>query len=92
MLMNLRRTLTGRIARLEQRMGKIESPKFIIVCDPVEAERRARLAPGERIVTDWYSDVDGFVLARERLTTDYADQGRRCEPVVTWSRLITWKS
>ena len=90
--MNLRRTLAGRIARLEQLSGRTALPKFMIVCDTIEPDRRARLAPGERIVTDWTSDVDGFVLARERLTTDRADQGRRCEPVVTWSRFITWKS
>lgn len=90
--MDLRRTLAGRIARLEQRLGRIALPKFIVVCDRIEPERRARLAPGARIVTDWDSDVDGFVVARERLTTDPGDPGRRCEAVITWSRFITWKS
>jgi hypothetical protein len=90
--MNLRSTLAGRIARLEQHLGKIELPKFIIVCDPVDAERRVRLAPGERIVTDVESDLDGFVVARKRITMDTKDHGLRSEPMVTWSRFITWKS
>jgi hypothetical protein len=68
--MELRRTLAGRIARLEQRLGRIELPKFIVMCGPIEAERRVRLAPGERIVMDYHSDVDGYVLAREHITTE----------------------
>ena len=90
--MELTRILAGRIARLEQRLGRIELPKFIVMCGPIEAERRGRLAPGERMVTDWYSDVDGYVLARECITTDPADDGRRSEPLVTWSRFLSWKS
>lgn len=89
--MELRRTLAGRIARLEQRLGR-ELRKFIVMCGPIGAERRVRLAPGERIVTDYYSDVDGFVLARGRITTDPADEGQRSEPVVTWSRFLSSKS
>jgi hypothetical protein len=90
--MELRRTLAGRIARLEQRFGRVELRKFIVMCGSIGAERRVRLAPGERVVTDYYSDVDGFVLARERITTDPADEGRRAEPVVTWSRFLSSKS
>ena len=90
--MELRGSLARRIARLEQRLGGIEMPKFIVMDRPIEAERRAHLAPGERIVIDWYSDVCGWVSARERITTDPEDQGQQGEPTFILPRSMKRKS
>jgi len=62
--MDFRRTLRGGVARLEQRSVKTEMPKLVVVCDTVGAERRVLVAPGTRIVTDWYNDVDGYLSVR----------------------------
>lgn len=87
----MKRDLLRRMTRLETRFGALDAPKFILLMDGNAQEPCKSLAPGERIVIDWYSDVDGFVLARERITTDPADDGRRCEPTVTWSGRIRWR-
>jgi hypothetical protein len=90
--MSVRADLTRRLARLEQRRGRIELPKLILICNAITPERRLSLAPGERVVTDWSTDVDGFVVGSERITTQPGDDGRRCDPVITWSGSISWVS
>jgi hypothetical protein len=90
--MELSRSLSRRIAKLEQRLWYVEMPKFIVLCTNITKERRDHLAPGERIVVDWLSDVDGFANAIERITTEPEDQGRRCPEVITWSRWVRWIS
>jgi len=42
-------------------------------------ERRKNLAPGERVVKDWFRDSGGYVSGQYRITSDPADQGRRCK-------------
>jgi hypothetical protein len=44
----------------------------------IPRERKQNLAPGERVVVDWYRSVPGMLLGRERIATDPADQGRKC--------------
>jgi hypothetical protein len=75
----MRRDLERRLARLEQGQGAGHILRTIRVTDYIDEARRKALAPGERIVLDWYSDVDFGVLARERITTDPVDEGHRCE-------------
>lgn len=87
----MRRDLLRRITRLETSSGHVRLPKFVLVTNSIAREQRESIAAGERIVIDWVNDVDGFVNARERITTDPADEGRRCEPIVTWSRRISWR-
>ena len=78
----MRRDLLRRLAKLEERDGPQALPllRTVWITDCIEEPRRTALAPGERIVLDWYSDVNFEVLARERITTDLCDEGRRCEP------------
>jgi hypothetical protein len=49
-----------------------------IITDYIDEQRREALAPGERVVLDWYRDVNFGVLARERITTD--SRGADCFP------------
>lgn len=88
--MSVRASLIRRLALLEQRCGRMEVPKFILICNRIEPERRRSLAPGEHIVTDWLSDVDGLVVGSERITTEPDDHGKQCDPVITWSHAISW--
>jgi hypothetical protein len=72
--------------RLMRRIGKLEalyaapkaarSPLVILV----EREQEGELAPGERAVEDWFRDSGSIVWARERVTTETEDVGRRCPP------------
>ena len=83
--------LARRLRRLELRHAIVEIPKFVVGTTTIDAERRASLTAGERIVWDWVSDMDGFVVARERITCYPADQGLRCTPVTTWTSSYRWK-
>jgi hypothetical protein len=53
-------------------------PPLVVVVYHMEAERRKQLAAGERIVQDWFRNDHQFVLARERITSQADDFGRRC--------------
>lgn len=69
---------------LMKRIGKLEAlyvtPK--LVRSPlvmlVDSEQKHELAPGERVVEDWFRDCGSIVWARERVTTQTEDVGRRC--------------
>ena len=78
----MRRDLLRRLAKLEERRpNPLPLLRTVCITDFIEEPRRKTLAPGERIVLDWYSDVNFEVLARERITSDPCDQGHRCEPI-----------
>jgi hypothetical protein len=53
----------------------IRSPLVMLVDEP---ERE--LACGERVVEDWFRDCGPIAWARERVTTEKEDGGRRCPP------------
>jgi hypothetical protein len=77
----MNKNLLRRLARLE-RWTPPEGPRWptmVWMMNPMDEGARAALAPGERIVDDWYRDLYGVVWARERITTDPSDPGRRCE-------------
>ncbi len=77
------------LRRLEARMRKLESslksrghpPCSGIGCvmHGASMERQKNLAPGERVVTDWFRDSIGFVHGQYRITSNPNDQGRRCK-------------
>jgi hypothetical protein len=72
--------------RLIKRIGKLEAlyATSKLVRSPlvmlVERNQQAELAPGERVVEDWFCDCGSIVWARERVTTETEDVGRRCPP------------
>ena len=75
----MRRDLVRRMVQLEERYRSTEEwPAFVVVCNGIEPERRNRLAANERIVQDWFRNDNQFVLARERITSEAGDEGRRC--------------
>jgi hypothetical protein len=75
----MRKDLLRRMAQLEQRSRPREpGPPFVVVVNSLEAERRNQLAAGERIVQDWFRNDHQYVLARERITSQADDRGRRC--------------
>jgi len=74
------RGLERRLARLEQRLGPIDLPGFVVVVKATYRKQRDSLAPDERIVHDWFRRDNGYVLARERSTANPDDEGQRCEP------------
>ena len=75
----MRRSLLKRIDRLE---ALYAAPKLI--CSPivmlVDGELQTTLAPDERVVEDWFRDCGAIVWARQRVTTEADDRGRRCAP------------
>ena len=76
----MNRELLRRVERLERRTPhEPRWPTMVWMMDPLDQGIRAALAPGERIVDDWYRDLYGVVWARERITTNPTDQGQRCE-------------
>ena len=75
----MRRDLQRRLERLERRQDEVGIPLFIVITHSIDEQRRIALRADEHIVLDWYNNVDGHVLARERLSHDFADEGRRCE-------------
>lgn len=73
------RNLIRRIGNLEALYAtprRARSP--LVLC--VEREGEAELAPGERMVQDWFRDCGSIVWARDRVTAQAADGGRRCSP------------
>ena len=73
------RSLTQRIGKLEALYAapkQIRSPLVMLV----ERALETALAPGERVVEDWFRDRGSMVWARERVTTETEDSGRRCPP------------
>jgi hypothetical protein len=73
------RNLIRRIDRLERLWSAPERARSPLVL-LVESEHDTILAPGERIVQDWFRHCGSMVWARERVTTETADEGRRCPP------------
>jgi hypothetical protein len=75
------KTLSQRLDWLEIRLqGTKHWPVMIWMMEPIERSRRKALAPNEHIVEDWYRDFHDIVWARQRIATDPADGGQRCEP------------
>lgn len=74
------KTLSQRLLRLETHFQSTPRwPVMLWMMGQIERSRRKALAPNERIVQDWYRDFYDIVWARERITTDPADGGQRCE-------------
>lgn len=69
-----------RLQDLETRLIPRECPSCVFVMQPVDPRRRENLAQGERIVMDYFRHDGQLISAAERITTDPADAGRRCEP------------
>jgi len=81
--LTMKKDLLRRLDRLEQRIGSIDLPRMVIATMIDETG----LAPGERVVEDWLTDIDGWVTAELRVTSDPNDQGKRCTPVVSpWAK------
>lgn len=75
----MRRDLLRRIQRLEAGFRSNEPwPSLVVVVRSIESEQRNQLTAGERIVQDWFRNDNHLVLARERVTTEADDMGRRC--------------
>lgn len=81
----MRKDILRRLKRLEQRIGPEEWPLYVVIlasdpeeADPIGAKEPASLGPDERIVVDWIRNDEPYVLARERITSDPSDMGRRC--------------
>jgi hypothetical protein len=71
------RNLIKRIDRLERLWSAPEAARSpLVLC--IEREHQTELASGERMVQDWFRDGGSMVWARERVTRDQADEGRRC--------------
>jgi len=73
------RTLIRRIGKLESLYAApklVRSPLVMLV----ELEQQGELERGERVVEDWFRDCGPMVWARERVTTETEDGGRRCPP------------
>jgi hypothetical protein len=71
------RNLIRRIDKLERLWSAPERARSpLVLC--IGREHQTVLAPGERIVVDWFRDCSSTVWARERVTRDKADEGRRC--------------
>jgi len=77
----MRRELMRRLKRLESRFQEMNRCVVLVwITHRVEAARREALADNERIVRDLYREVGQCGSARERITTDPADEGRECPP------------
>ena len=76
-VVNMSRSLIRRIDKLERLWSAPERARSpLVLC--VQSEHEGALAPGERRVQDWFRDCGSMVWARERVTTEKADEGRRC--------------
>jgi hypothetical protein len=72
---------------IERRLRKLEAKRnppqqmtvdgLALVTHGLPAGRK--LAPGERVVIDWYDHSECQLSGRERITTDPADKGRHCK-------------
>jgi hypothetical protein len=75
------RNIEIRLRKLEAKLNPPEKPVVIglaVVANALPRERKKNLAPGERVVIDWYRNVNGVSWGRERISTDPADEGRHC--------------
>ena len=71
-LKNLEKQLAGLVER-----SSPPHPKGVVWTESLEQADRDVLAPGERIVEDYYDDADGETLIiKERITADPADKGK----------------
>src|SRR4051812_1440790 len=71
------RHLIRRIDKLEKLWSAPERARSpLVLC--LEREDDMALAPGERIVQDWFRHYGSLVWACERVTTQKTDEGRRC--------------
>jgi hypothetical protein len=66
----------GNLENLYTAAKLVRSPLVMLV----EREQEGELARGERVVEDWFRDCGPIVWARERVTTETEDGGRRCPP------------
>jgi hypothetical protein len=74
--------LESRLRKLEEQIESREEPEctgLASVWHRISIERRKNLAPGERIVVDWYRDRNSLTIGRERITDEPEDLGRRCK-------------
>ena len=76
----MRKDLMRRLKRLESRFQEVDDVVLVWVTHRIEDARRDALADNERIVCDLYRQTGQFGSARERITTDPADEGRQCPP------------
>jgi hypothetical protein len=75
------RNIEIRLRKLEAKLNPPEKPVVIglaVVANALPRERKKNLAPGARVVIDWYRNVNGVSWGRERISTDPADEGRHC--------------
>ena len=79
----MRRDLKRRIERLERDIGKQSLPWFVVT---TRRTAKLTLGPGERVVEDWLSADNGFLITEERITTDPNDFGKRCKQKLDWGR------
>ena len=73
------RSLIKRLGKLEALYAAskpVRSPLVMLV----ERNQHGELAPDERVVEDWFRDCGSIVWARERVTRETEDVGRRCPP------------
>ena len=68
--------LLRRIEALERKLLWRKSVPPLVVVYRLDPERT--LGPNERIVEDWFEDHNNLITARERITSDPEDVGRRC--------------
>jgi hypothetical protein len=75
------RSLELRLERLEakrkKQLGRGILRPFAMLIEP--AEPRRELLPGEWVVIDRFRDAGNLIWVQERITSDLADAGRRCE-------------
>jgi hypothetical protein len=76
----IRTTVLARLIQLEARMAPLVCPNYIFISEALPDDRVQNLAAGERIVLDYYRHRGRLIDARERITSDSKDHGRRCEP------------
>ena len=72
------RNFENRLRKLESKLPS-QHVELVWLTSLVELEGTKTLAPGERVVQDWYRQSGGGVDARERITSDPADPGRTCK-------------
>lgn len=76
------RQIEKRLRKLEAKLKLRDQPRcsgLACVWHFIPIERRNNLAPGERIVVDWYRNGNSMTYGRQRITDDPADQGRKCK-------------
>jgi hypothetical protein len=71
--------LMRRIEKLEARCADAPLAR-VLVAVVMDSVPDRPLAPGEHVAEDWYRESGGLYLARERITSEAADRGRRCPP------------